>query len=71
MTDLKQDEREATADDKHVVAMTTRLVEEFGGTTDELEDRVRSEFSRWENVRVSQFVPVFVERTLRDELRRR
>jgi hypothetical protein len=70
MSDLKQGDA-TSKDEKHVRAVTTRLVEEFGGTSDELEGRVRSEFSRWENVRVTQFVPVFVERSLRDELRGR
>jgi hypothetical protein len=70
MTDLQQGVRDASVDEKHVRAVTTRLVEEFGATTDEVEVRVRSEFSRWENVRVTHFVPVFVERNVRDELRR-
>jgi hypothetical protein len=63
--------RDENVADRHVQAVTNRLAEEFGGTASDLEHRVRSEFSRWDNARVTQFVPVFVERTVRAELRRR
>ncbi|MDQ1520085.1 MAG: hypothetical protein QOI55_1158 [Actinomycetota bacterium] len=72
MVDLRADTREnPKADDKHVRAVATRLAEEFGRSPDDLEGRVRSEFSRWDHARVTQFVPVFVERRVRNELRGR
>jgi hypothetical protein len=76
MVDLRSSENDTSeparsAADKHVRAVTDRLAEEFGGTAVDLEHRVRSEFSRWGDARVTQFVPVFVERTVRNELRRR
>jgi hypothetical protein len=71
MVDLRTGTRHAQpADDKHVRAVTARLVEEFGAS-DDLETRVRREFDRWEAARVTQFVPVFVERRMRRELRAR
>jgi hypothetical protein len=72
MVDLRTDTRvERTIDDRHVRAVATRLAEEFGTSADDLETRVRTEFSRWEEARVTQFVPVFVERRMRAELRAR
>jgi hypothetical protein len=71
MVDLRTETRHGlAAEDKHVRAVTARLVEEFGAS-DDLETRVRSEFTRWEQARVTQFVPVFVERRMRNELRHR
>jgi hypothetical protein len=58
-------------EERHVRAVVSRLAQEFDGPPDDLELRVRSEFSRWEQARVTQFVPVFVERSIRDELRTR
>jgi hypothetical protein len=72
MVDVRTGTREdPKVDDKHVRAVTTRLAEEFGRSPDDLEVRVRSEFSRWDEARVTQFVPVFVERRVRNELRGR
>jgi hypothetical protein len=71
MVDLRTHTRlDHLVEDKHVRSVTARLVEEFGAS-DDLETRVRSEFTRWEQARVTQFVPVFVERRMRAELRRR
>ena len=72
MVDLRTDTRtQEPVAEKHVRAVTTRLAEEFDTPAEDLEVRVRSEFSRWEQVRVTQFVPVFVERRMREELRGR
>jgi hypothetical protein len=72
VVDLRSDTREdEKVDDRHVRAMAARLADEFGAAPDDLEVRVRSEFSRWEQARVTQFVPVFVERRVRNELRGR
>ena len=69
VADLRSDPRDGeSSEDKHVRAVTARLSEEFGGAGD-LEGRVRSEFSRLGEARVTQFVPVFVERTVRAQLR--
>jgi hypothetical protein len=70
MVEVGTGAREHELAERHVRAVTTRLAEEFG-PADDLELRVRNEFSRWEQARVTQFVPVFVERRMRDELRRR
>jgi hypothetical protein len=70
VVDVRTGTREAEdVADKHVRAMAERLADEFGAAPDDLEPRVRSEFSRWEQARVTQFVPVFVERKVRNELR--
>ena len=46
------------------------LADAFQGTSrDELELRVREEFTRWSAVPVRDFVPIFVERALRERLR--
>ena len=46
------------------------LADAFQGTSrDELESRVREEFTRWSAVPVRDFVPIFVERALRGRLR--
>jgi hypothetical protein len=72
MVDLRTDTREQQLlAEKHVRAVTTRLAEEFDTPAADLEVRVRDEFSRLEHARVTHFVPVFVERRVRDELRRR
>ena len=67
-SELREGEASRDKQDKHVRAVTARLRAEFGATGD-LEGRVRNEFSRRGEARVTQFVPVFVERTLRDQLR--
>jgi hypothetical protein len=70
MVDLRTETREPEMlAERHVHAVATRLAEEFGATTDDMEGRVRSEFSRWQDARVKAFVPVFVERRLREQLR--
>jgi hypothetical protein len=74
MVDLRVDTRgnepvDTRVDDKHVRAVASRLAEEFGRDADDLEVQVRSEFSRLGSARVTQFVPVFVERRMRSELR--
>ena len=61
--------RTADADDL-VTAVAARLRSEFT-TADgqDVERRVRDEFGRWQQARVTQFVPLLVERHVRDELR--
>ena len=72
MVDVRTEGREDQAvDDQRVRAVVTRLAAEFGRNADDLEGPVRTEFSRWSEARVTQFVPVLVERRLRDELRGR
>jgi hypothetical protein len=34
----------------------------------DLDEQVRSAFARWQSARVREFVPIFVERELRDRL---
>jgi hypothetical protein len=59
----------ASTDDL-VVAVAARLRSEFGAADEHfVVNRVRDEFGRWENARVTQFVPLLVERHVRDELR--
>ncbi len=56
--------------DVHVVA--ARLREEFHDTGDfDVDARVRDEFGRWSEARVTQFVPLLVERHVRRQLRDR
>ncbi|MCU1429613.1 MAG: hypothetical protein JWL83_3613, partial [Actinomycetia bacterium] len=55
--------------DAQVRSVAARLATEFGRRDDEVEPRVRREFARWQEARVTQFVPVFVERTVRHQLR--
>ncbi len=46
------------------------LADRFRGMApDMIEHRVREEFGRWSAVPVHDFVPIFVERNLRGELR--
>ena len=59
-------------DDRDVRAVADRLREEFRDTDDfDVEARVRDEFGRWSEARVTQFVPLLVERIVRSELRGR
>ena len=56
--------------DEQVTAVAARLRAEFG-TADQqyVERRVRDEFGRWQEARITQFVPLLVERNVRAELR--
>ncbi len=52
--------------------LTTALANMFQGVSlDEIEWRVREEFTRWSAVPVRDFIPIFVERALRGTLRAR
>ncbi len=53
--------------------VTTRLVEELEQPQKEgeISSAVESEFKKFDNVRIREFVPVFVERRLRADLRAR
>ena len=70
MVDLETDE---TADriDHEINLVVTRLTERFHDPQVEpaLHAPVRSEFARFEGAAVQDFVPVFVERRVRTELR--
>ncbi len=55
--------------DAQVRSVAARLATEFGRAGDDVEVVVRSEFDRWQEVRVTQFVPVLVERNVRWQLR--
>jgi hypothetical protein len=60
------------ARDAIVRAVASRLSDEFKQRDgQEVEQRVRSEFARYREARLTQFVPVFVERNIRDEFRGR
>jgi len=58
-------------EDREVGSVTARLVDELGQPQNESEIRpaVESEFRRFGHARIREFVPVFVERRLRAELR--
>jgi hypothetical protein len=59
----------ASTDDL-VIAVAGRLRSEFGSADAQyVERRVRDEFGRWQDARVTQYVPLLVERNVRDELR--
>ena len=59
----------ATGDDQ-VTAVAARLRAEFGAADQQyVERRVRDEFGRWQEARITQFVPLLVERNVRAELR--
>jgi hypothetical protein len=61
--------RSASTDDL-VIAVSARLRSEFGAADQQyVESRVRHEFGRWQEARVTQYVPLLVERHVRDELR--
>jgi hypothetical protein len=55
--------------DAFIRSVSSRLATEFGRSDNDLEPTVRKEFERWSDARVKQFVPVFVERNLRQQLR--
>jgi hypothetical protein len=66
--DLERAEHNA-ADDL-VVAVAARLRSEFGMADEQyVESRVRDEFGRWQQARITQYVPLLVERNVRNELR--
>jgi hypothetical protein len=67
--EVEPDGRGTNTDDL-VIAVSDRLRSEFT-TADKqyVESRVRHEFGRWQEARVTQFVPLLVERHVRDELR--
>jgi hypothetical protein len=51
-----------------------RLIVEMAGRfpdipAERIEDGVRAEFGRWSTVPVREFVPIFVERTIKGKLR--
>jgi hypothetical protein len=62
---------ESTADERDIGSVAARLADELRQPHKEAEIRpaVESEFRRFDNARVREFVPVFVERRLRAELR--
>jgi hypothetical protein len=65
-------ERASDADesrDRHMV--TSRIVDELEKpqVEDEVSSAVEAEFRRFESARVREFVPVFVERRVRADLR--
>lgn len=56
-------------DDPRVAAVTHRLLERTDGIPREVvEQHVREGFARWEDARVRDFVPIFVERAARARL---
>jgi hypothetical protein len=68
-TDGERDGRGADNDDL-VIAVAARLRSEFSSADgQDVERRVRDQFGRWQQARVTQFVPLLVERHVRDELR--
>jgi hypothetical protein len=50
----------------HVVA--DRLAAEFGEDRSRVETRVRAAYERWGDARVRNFLPIIVERAVREEL---
>lgn len=60
-----------TNDDRGVRFVVDRLADELDGSDghDDIRPDVESEFRRFDNARVREFVPVFVERRMRANLR--
>ena len=59
--------------EQQVAHVADRLVDDFAGQVDDLEVRslVNQEYSGYSQARVTQFVPVLVDRSVRQRLRRR
>ena len=59
--------------EQQVAHVADRLVDDFAGQVDDLEVRslVRQEYSSYSQARVTQFVPVLVDRSVRQRLRGR
>ena len=59
--------------EQQVAHVTERLVDDFAGQVDDLEVRtlVSEAYSGYLQARVTQFVPVLVDRWVRQQLRRR
>jgi len=59
--------------EQQVAHVTERLVDDFAGQVDDLEVRtlVSEAYSGYLQARVTQFVPVLVDRSVRQQLRRR
>jgi hypothetical protein len=62
---------ESSGDDRDIRLVTERLTDQLDQPEQhgEIRSAVESEFRRFERVRVREFVPVFVERRLRADLR--
>jgi hypothetical protein len=58
---------ERTLEDQ-VATVMKRLGTAVELTDDRLEDEVRASFADWEDARVREFVPIFVERSVRGKL---
>jgi hypothetical protein len=59
-------------EDLEVGRLSAELADRFHDVSPEaIEDEVRAEFVRWSAVPVQDFVPIFVERAMRQKLRTR
>jgi len=58
------------SDEEHVQGVAQRLASEFGRDRGSVEARVRSAYDTWDDGRVRTFVPIMVERRVRQDLRR-
>jgi hypothetical protein len=61
-----------TSEDREIRFVTARLIDELDGPDrqQEIEPAVESEFRRFDNARVREFVPVLVERRVRSNFRK-
>jgi len=67
---VSDNSRGGVREDLEVDRLTADLADRFRDISpDVIEYGVRAEFERWSGVPVHDFVPIFVERTLRGKLR--
>jgi hypothetical protein len=58
------------SEERDVQLVADRLASEFGQDRSEVERQVRDAYGRWDDATVRTFVPIMVERRVREELKR-
>jgi hypothetical protein len=70
MTEPSADGLTGASEEKDVQLVADRLAGEFGRDRAEVERQVREAYGRWDDARVRTFVPIMVERRVRQGLKR-
>jgi len=70
MTEPRADGLTGASEEKDVQLVADRLASEVGRDRADVERQVRVAYGRWDDARVRTFVPIMVERRVRQGLKR-